>query len=133
MCWRALAGLTVLATICCPWFTGAARETAPPATRIEMRRVNLHPDDTVTVFVEQLGGKLLPTHPGATPFFDDKNSFAIAVDSAEIAVSSDMLTAIMNRFVFADPKSPIKNVKFSTDGERIKLKGTLHKGADVAF
>ena len=124
---------TILVAILSHATTGASGEHRAAETRIEMRRVNLHPDDTVTLYVNHLNGKLAPTQPGTIPVFDDKNSFAIAIDSAEITISSAALTSMLNLYVFADPKSPIRNVKISIDGRQLKQTGTLHKGVDLPF
>jgi hypothetical protein len=110
--------------------TSAPAERVVPqhVTRIEMRRVNLHPDDAVAIYVEDLTGTLVAKHAGQPPNLDDKYSYDVAIDSAEITISAATLTLLLNKYVFADPKSPISKVTVAIDGRQIKQKGTLHKG-----
>src|SRR5207245_4241342 len=39
----------------------------------------------------------------------------------------------MNKHVFSDPSSPIKNLKISMQGSQLKQNGTVHKGVDAPF
>jgi hypothetical protein len=121
--------LMLVALAVVPATSSPAERVAPQhVTRIEMRRVNLHPDDAVAVYVEDLTGTLLPKHAGQPPNLDDKYSYDVAIDSAEITISAATLTLLLNKYVFADPKSPISKVTVAIDGRQIKQKGTLHKG-----
>lgn len=129
-------------------FAGAARPKPPGAagarelagvepgsgrTHAEMHNVLYHYDNSLFVHIRRLQGALLATRAGIPPTFDDKTSFTIAVDSAEIAVSSGALATLMNKHVFSDPASPIKNVKISMQGSQLKQTGTVHKGVDLPF
>jgi hypothetical protein len=117
-----------------PGIAGPAEGVGPQhVTRIEMRRVNLHPDDAVSLYVDYLTGTLLPKHAGLPSNLDDKYSYDIAIDSAEITISAAALTLLLNKYVFADPKSPISKVTVSIDGRQIKQKGTLLKGVGLPF
>lgn len=117
-------GLAAVAATSAP----VERALSQHVTRIELRRVNLHPDDVVAVYVEDLTGTLLPKHAGLPSNLDDKYSYDIAIDSAEITISAAALSLLLNKYVFADPKSPISKVTVDIDGRQIKQKGTLHKG-----
>jgi hypothetical protein len=70
----------------------------------------------------------VPKHAGLPSNLDDKYSYDIAIDSAEISISAPSLSLLLNKYVFADPKSPISKVTVDIDGRQIKQKGTLHKG-----
>ena len=68
-----------------------AAQTGEPsenhAVEIAMKNVMYHFTDRIAVHIVQLEGHLLPTKAGATVFFDDKNSFTLAMASAEISIS----------------------------------------------
>src|ERR1700737_4872710 len=84
-----------LALAAIPAASGPAEQVGPHhMTRIEIRRVNLHPDDAVAVYVEDLTGTLLPKHAGLPSNLDDKYSYDIAIDSAEITISAAALTLL---------------------------------------
>ena len=98
-----------------------------------MHRVNLHIDDQAVLNVKELNGKLIPLKPGEPPGIGEKYTFAIAIESADIVVTAQNLTLLLNRYAFADAKSPVRNVQISIDGRQMKQKGVLHKGLDVPF
>ena len=98
-----------------------------------MRNVDFHVDDTIILHVRNLRGALLRTNSANPAFFDDKNSFNIRIDSGTISMSTESLASLMNNFVFAYPKAPLKDVSLSTEGNQIKMKGTVHKVTDLPF
>ncbi len=67
------------------------------------------------------------------PVFDDKNSFGLDVDSADITVTMAALTSDMNDFVFAVPGSPIKDLKIRTENGGLVLTGLLVKKGGLPF
>jgi hypothetical protein len=95
--------------------------------RTEMRGVNLRIDPEVVLEVRRLRGTLEPTREGVPPWFDDPASFAVRVDEAEIAVTPAVMAAIMNRYVFADPKAPVKDVKIEIRDGHLVQSATLQK------
>ena len=110
-----------------------ASEASSHETHIQMHRVNLHIDDQAVLNVKELNGKLVPLKPGEPPGIGEKYTFAIAIESADIVVTAQNLTLLLNRYAFADAKSPVRNVQISIDGRQMKQKGVLHKGLDVPF
>ena len=100
---------------------------------LEMRNVNFHVDQSVTLEVRHLRGRMIATRPGEPPIFDDRNSFLTHVDWAEIAISAQSMTDLLNRYVFAYEGTPIKNVTLAIDHGRVKEKGTMHKAIDLPF
>ena len=96
-----------------------------------MRNVMYHFTDTIGVHILELSGKLVPK--GAIPIFDDKQSFILEIDAANISMSTDALSHVLNEYVFAAKDSPLKNFAVTTDGNQLKIKGKLaHKG-DIPF
>lgn len=102
-------------------------------TQVEMHNVKLHLDETLTVHMREIVGKLLPTRRAQPPTFDDKHSFILEIDSGEVAVGMHDLTYLMNRYVFGYSGAPIKKLTVTAEGQQIKQKGELHKGVDLPF
>jgi len=111
--------------------SGSADENAA-VVRTAMRNVQYHLTDRIIVHITTLDGKLTPK-PGQIPVFDDKNSFALTVDTATIQLSMTALTNDLNDFVFAKPDAPIKHLTASTDGDQLVLKGLLVSKGGVPF
>ncbi len=129
---RRITFLSVLSFSCVALFAGfyaipsagagqASTPAAPPAAnatvRIGMKNVEFHLTDRIIVHIATLNGKLT-TQPGKMPVFDDKTSFGIDVDSANVTVSMAALTNDLNDYVFAKPTAPLKKVSVSTQGQR---------------
>jgi hypothetical protein len=107
----------------------------PPAgaVKVEMNNVNYHFQESIAVHIARLSGALIPAQQGKPPVFDDKRSFTLAIDSAEIAITQENLTNLLNDYVFAEKDSPLKKIKAEFQGSQISITGTLHKGVDIAF
>jgi hypothetical protein len=105
--------------------------TAP--TQVEMVNVNIHLDSSLIMRIKYLRGQFLPTRKGRPPTFDDKLSYVIAIDSAEVAVSLADMSHALNTYVFNEPDAPLKNLTLSAEGSEIKQTGTLKKGIGIPF
>src|SRR5437667_12889105 len=93
-----------------PAESAASTETV---TRVEMVNVNIRLDPELTMRIRRLEGKLVPTKKGHPPSFDDKLSYVLAVDSAEIGVTTASMTHMMNTYVFGEDDAPPKNLRLS--------------------
>src|SRR5258706_15893069 len=103
------------------------------SVEVQARNINLRLDSYVILEVRRLRGQLIPLRRNQPVNFDDVNSFLMRIRSAEIAIDASTLTDLMNRYVFAYPGAPLKNIEISIDRDRIRQKGTIHKGVDVPF
>ena len=103
------------------------------AVEVQMQNVMYHFTDKVVVSIRTLRGRVVPT-TGGIPVFDDKNSFALNIASAEIAISPDSLANVLNTYVFSRSDAPIKDlsIEIAADG-RLKAKGKLHRKGDIGF
>jgi hypothetical protein len=81
--------------------------STPAAVKMQIRNVDFHFSENIVVHIAALDGKMSPVGSGM-PVFDDKNSFALDVDSGDTTVSMAALASDMNDYVFAVPGSPIK-------------------------
>jgi hypothetical protein len=102
-------------------------------TQVEMVNVNIHLDPSLILKIHYLSGQFLPTRKGQPPAFDDKLSYIVAIDSAEVAVSAASMTHALNTYVFNASDSPMKNLTLTIQGDKIKQTGTLHKGVGIPF
>ena len=105
----------------------------PDTVDIQMKNVNFRLAKDIVLEVHALRGLLRRTNSTIPVSFDDTASFAVDIDSAEVAISAASLTALMNSYVLAYPGAPIKKVEVTIRGDRIIQKGTVHKGVDVPF
>lgn len=110
--------------------SGAPAANAP--VRVGMKNVEFHLTDTIIEHIATLNGKLTPK-PGQIPVFDDKESFGLDIDSANIAVSMTALTNDLNDYVFAKPSAPLKKLNVSTRGKELVVKGLLASKGAVPF
>ncbi len=98
-----------------------------------MKNVDFHLSDDIVVNIHTMNGELVPIGNSEFPVFDDKNSFAIAVETADISITLASLTNDLNEWVFGAPNAPLKNLKVSASGDKIKLNGSLASKAGVPF
>jgi hypothetical protein len=108
-------------------------EPVEAETQVEMVNVNIHLDPVLILHIRHLVGKFLPTRKGQPPTFDDKLSYIVAIDSAEVGVTMASMTYAMNTYVFGDRDAPLKNLQLSREGSEIKQSGTLKKGIGIPF
>src|SRR5258708_12623033 len=107
--------------------------SAKDAVRVAMKNVAYHFSDDIAVHIVSVQGVLVPTRPPQIVVFDDKTSFLLNLDYAEIAMSCDSLAHTLNERVFAAADAPIKNVSIQSNGNTLMVKGKLHQKGNVAF
>jgi hypothetical protein len=155
---RSLARLTFgvvvsMATGCCcaGSYRRAGSETVAPApsdtraiqtrladvsdsvTRTEFHRVDFEVAPEIVLGIRYLRGMMTSTVQGSPIVFDDKTSFVIGIDSAEVGLSTQVLDHLMNEHVFAYRGAPLRNLTFSIVGNQLRQRGILHKGIDIPF
>jgi hypothetical protein len=130
LCVAVCIGLYPVRSIGARQASGAPGANAP--VRIGMKNVEFHMTDRIIVHIAALNGKLTPK-PGQIPVFDDKESFGMDVDSANITVRMAALTNDLNDYVFAKPSAPLKKLSVSTRGKELVVKGLLVSKGGVPF
>jgi hypothetical protein len=100
--------------------------------KAQIRNVDFHFTDRIVVHISRLDGKLTP-NGSEMPVFDDKQSFRLDVDSAEITVTMAALTSDLNDFVFAAPGAPVNDLKVRTENSDLALTGLLVSKGAVPF
>jgi hypothetical protein len=113
-------------------FAGPALPPSAPAqsaeqmnVQVQMRHTDFHVDSAIVLRIEFLRGELRPTSPEHSPYFDDKNSFTLAIDSARITIAPQALGDLLNRYTFAYPGSPLSRLSVSVEKGQIKQQGTM--------
>ncbi len=117
------------------WLFGAPQTPSTPASdvAIQMRDVNFRLADDIVLEVHSLRGTLIRTKAAEPVTFDDVESFKVAIETAEVAVTPASLTSLMNSYVLAYDGAPIRNVSMTLEGNKVKQKGTLRKGPGIRF
>jgi hypothetical protein len=92
---------------------------------VQMRHVDFHVDSSIVLRIDYLRGELKPTSPEHAPYFDDKHSFTLAIDSARIAITPKALGDLLNRYTFAYPGSPLRRLRISIEKGQLKQEGTM--------
>jgi len=115
-------------------FTGesAAAPQGFGSVETQMKGVDLRLDPTVTLRIGFLRGRLIPTDSNQPPWFDEKKSFLIEVDSARVNVSAETIAALLNYHVFSPRHSPFRSIRVEVhpggDGTSgsLEIKGRLY-------
>ena len=118
--------------------TAAQDSKAQPGTdgsvRASMRNVRYRFAENVSVQINHLSGAFVPVGDRQMLVFDDKESFKIRIDSAEIAISPHDLANLLNQFVFARPGSQLSGLSVSTTEKgHLKVKGRLKDKGNIPF
>lgn len=121
--------------------SGKPRPHASGDVRAEMQGIAFRIDPEVVLEVRRLEGALEPVREGKPPWFDDPASFRLRIDQGEVAMSAASLGAMMNHYLFAGPKAPVKDVvveirdghliQTSTLNKKIPIRATLEGEVSV--
>ena len=101
-------------------------------TRVVMQNVDFYVDPNVVLHIRRLRGAMR-SRTGGTIVFDDKRSFIIHIDSADVGLNGNDLTALMNRYVFGYRGAPITHMTVTITGGEMRMTGRLHKGVSIPF
>jgi hypothetical protein len=112
---------------------GAAQEKTDAAVRAQMHNVKYRLSDNVAVQINSLNGALVPTSGNEFPVLDDKSSFRIHIDSAEIAIGPTDIANLLNSYVFARANSPLSGISVAIVNGRLQVKGKLRDKGDIPF
>src|SRR5688572_23126081 len=111
---------------------GCARvEASRQPVEVDMANVDLHISADVTLHIRTLRGRFIPVDRDV-PFLDDKRSYAVAVDSGEVAIDVTTLNALMTRSLGGD-KSNVDKLKVSFKGGALEQKGVIDRAVDIPF
>jgi hypothetical protein len=103
------------------WAQGEAAKNVA----VQMQHVDFHVDSSVILHIGYLRGELQPVSPDHSPYFDDKHSFVLGIDTARVALTPSGLSDLLNHYTFAYPGSPLRHLKITIEKGLIKQQGTL--------
>jgi hypothetical protein len=112
--------------------TAAARATPGPV-QTEFRNVDFHVGSSVVLHIRRLRGELARTRADVPPTFDDEKSFSFKMSSGLVALAPGDLASLMNQYVFNYTDAPLRDLKITIAGDRLKQEGTLRKGVGIPF
>ncbi len=101
-------------------------------TRVSMRHVNFYVDSQVVLHIHHLDGTMRSKKSGPI-IFDDKSSFVITLDTAEVGMTGADLSVLLNKYVFGYPGSPLSHLHLRTEGDHVVQTGRMHKLATISF
>jgi hypothetical protein len=104
---------------------GQMQRSTATDVQVAMRGVDFHVDSAIVLRIGYLRGALRRTSPDKPPYFDDKHSFTLQIDTARIGISPAHLSALLNRYVFAYPGAPIHRLNLTVDHGQLVQRGTL--------
>jgi hypothetical protein len=126
--WRFLRAPTAEPAAASPEHAARAAGGSPEATgltRVYAHNLMLRRGPHFRVYVRWLRGEMTPTRKSVNPSFDDPESFFLNVKTGVLRANVGDIGTFLNAGVIGG--SPLKNITLSTDGDQIKLTGTLHK------
>jgi hypothetical protein len=101
---------------------------------VEMRNVDLHITDDITLHIKHLDGRFVGTGRSGIPYLDDTSTYEVVVASATIVMDMASLNALLNEHVLGHGRSNVENLTVGTDSEgRLVQKGEIDKGIDIPF
>jgi hypothetical protein len=107
----------------------AAEDTV---TQVSMRNVNFFVIPSAALRIRTMRGEMRSLKGGPV-VFDDKNSFVIHLDYAEIGLNGTDISNLMNKYIFAYPGAPLKRLRVRTSGSQLIQTGVMHKILDIPF
>jgi hypothetical protein len=97
-----------------------------------MRNVDFHVGDGVVLRIRTLDGALRGLRRGVVDF-DDRTSYRLTIDTAEVGLTGPDITNLLNRYVFAYPGAPLRRLSVEIQGNQLRQRGILRKGVDIPF
>ena len=102
-------------------------------TRTQMQNVNFHVDDDIQLRIRILRGRLEDLTGHHIAVLDDKKGLLINIAYAEVGLTAEHMTLLLNRYVFNYKGSPLKGLVVRTEGDHIVQTGVMHKIIDIPF
>jgi len=98
-------------------------DSAPTAVYAHNLMLRKGPD--FRIYVRWLRGNMIRTHHDVNPTFDDPESFFLEIKTGVIRANIGDIGNFLNAGGVAN--SPLRNISLRADGDKIRLRGTLHK------
>lgn len=100
---------------------------------LEIRNTHLRVTDHARLEVYRLRGQTLRTREDAPVFFDQPDSFMVRIEEAEVALTEESLSALLNEWVFAYPDAPLRDLEAEIGDDLLILHGELDRLIPLPF
>ncbi|MFP5503972.1 MAG: hypothetical protein ACLGIN_15905 [Candidatus Sericytochromatia bacterium] len=101
--------------------------------RFMARNVVFRLDKDIAMLLEDMNADVVLKDP-TMPFVPaNKTEFSLQIHQAKVHKGAKALEALMNKYVFNTPDSPIKDVELKFKGDKIVMGGKMKKGIWVGF
>jgi hypothetical protein len=97
-----------------------------------MQNVDFFVDPRIALRIRHLTGTMRSKVPGPIQF-DNRSTFSFNVESAEVGMTADDLSELMNRYVFNYKGSPLSHIRITIANGEIIQKGILKKAVSLPF
>src|SRR5438046_642587 len=101
--------------------TGSRSDLQAKVVQVEMKNIMYHFTAPIVVHIVRLQGALIPTKQDGIPIFDDTHSFKLAIESAEISITTAAMASVLNQYVFAAQDAPLKDLSLRVEGDSLKI------------
>jgi len=102
-------------------------------TQFYARNLMYRMDDAIVGSTPEMIADLRVHRPGQPLVPSNLEDFTIHIHTCQFGMDDASVTALMNRYAFAAPDSPIKDVKVENRPGRMVISGTLRKGIPIPF
>jgi hypothetical protein len=107
-------------------------EASRQTVEVDMANVDMHITSDVTLHIREMRGRFVPVDRDV-PYLDDKRSYAVYVDSGEVAIDLASLNALMARSMGGD-KSNVEKLRASIDDkDTLRLQGVIDSKVNLPF
>lgn len=106
-------------------------EASRQPVEVDMANVDLHITSDVTLHIKQMRGSFTPVGRDVT-YLDDKRSYAVFVESGEVAIDLASLNALMARSM-GGGKSNVDKLHVSIKDGTLRQKGVIDSAVNVPF
>jgi hypothetical protein len=110
-----------------------SRLVKPAVVAVTMRNVMYHFTASIAVHIYALPGWLAAIGQNPFPIFDDARSFVLHIDAADMSLTTQALSNILNDHVFAARSAPLKDISITMKGNTLRITGKLHSKGDIPF
>jgi hypothetical protein len=107
-------------------------EATRQPVQVEMRNVDLHVADAVTLHVRELRGQFVPVGRDV-PYLDDKQTYSVHIDKGEVAIDMSSLNVLLTR-TFGSGHSNVQRLQVAVDEDgTLRQKGVINSAINVPF
>lgn len=101
--------------------------------RFMAKNVVFRLDKDIAMFLEDMNADVVLKDPTMPYVPANKTEYSLQIHQARVRKGPAAMEALMNKYIFTGPDSPIKDVKMAFKGDKIVMSGKMKKGIWVGF